>query len=75
MNPVDIYFVGVLCNNVVYLSQVHLLHYIWGVNPSQCFYCLQGNNQKIVGPRGKEAHWVNPYQYILAVWKAIISRE
>ena len=39
------------------------------------FYCLQGNNNKRVVPRGTNDHWVNPYKYILVVWKAIISRE
>ena len=39
------------------------------------FYYLQGKNHKRVGPRGTEYHWINPYQFILAVWKEIISRE
>ena len=52
-------FVGVLCQHFVYLSQVHLLQYIWGVSPYRFFYCLKGNNHKIVGPRGTKAHWVN----------------
>ena len=75
MTPVDIYILGVLCQNFVYLSQFHWLQNIWRVSPLQLFYCLQGNNYKRVGPRGTNNHWVNPCQFILAVWKEIISRE
>ena len=39
------------------------------------FYYLQGNNHKRVVPRGTNSHWINSYQFILAVWKEIISRE
>ena len=40
-----------------------------------CFKYLQGKNNRILNPRGTKAHWINPYQFILAVWKEIISRE
>ena len=43
--------------------------------PCGLCYCLQGNTHNRVVPRGTKAHLVNPYQFILAVWKAIISRE
>ena len=46
-----------------------------GLIPRNLFYFLQGNNQKRVGPRGTKAHRVNPYKFILVIWKAIISRE
>ena len=39
------------------------------------FYCLQKNKQMRSGPRGTKAHWINPYEFILSVWKVIISRE
>ena len=70
-----IYFCGVLCQNVVYFSQVNWLQYIWRVNPSQFFYCLQGNNHKRVGPRVTKACSGNPYKFILAFYKEIISIE
>ena len=37
MTPVDTFFVGVLCQNVVWFSRVHWLQDIWRVNPSQFF--------------------------------------
>ena len=37
--------------------------------------CLQGNNLKRVVPKGTKYHWVNPYLFILSIWKAIISIE
>ena len=46
-----------------------------GLINSNVFYCIQGNNHKRFGPRGTKANWVDPYQFILDVWKAIISRE
>ena len=46
-----------------------------GLIPSHLFYCLQGNNNKRFVPRVNKAHWVNPYKFILAVCKAIISIE
>ena len=46
-----------------------------GLVPHNLFYCLQGNNHKRVGPRGTNYHCVDPYQFILVAWKAIISRE
>ena len=46
-----------------------------GLIPHHLFYFLQGDNHYRVVPRGTKAHWVNPYQFIFAVWKAIISRE
>ena len=45
-----------------------------GLIPHICFGCLQVNNIKRVTPKGTKAHWVNPYKFILSVWKAIISR-
>ena len=47
----------------------------WGLVFHNLFYYLQGNNHKRVGPRGTKTHWINTYQFILAVWKEIISRE
>ena len=62
-------FVGILCQNFVEssISGVLILR--------NFFYCLQGNNHKRVGPRGTKAHWVNPFKFVLAVKKAIISIE
>ena len=46
-----------------------------GLVPHDFSYCLQVNNHKRVGPRVTKAHWFNPCQFIISVWKAIISRE
>ena len=46
-----------------------------GLVPHNLFYYLKVNNHNRVGLRGNNAHWVNPYQFILAVWKAIILIE
>ena len=46
-----------------------------GLISRNLFYCLQGDKHKRFRPRGTNDHWVNPYQFILAVWKAIISKE
>ena len=64
--------------NVIILSICHKFidsSISGGLIPCNLFYCLQGNNHDRVGPRGTKFHWINPYQFILAVWKAIISRE
>ena len=36
---------------------------------------MQGNNHNIVDPRVTNNHWVDPYQFILDFWEAIIQRE
>ena len=36
---------------------------------------MQGNNINRDGPSGTKAHWIDTYQFILDVWKEIISRE
>ena len=46
-----------------------------GLIPRNFLNCMQGNNHKGVGTRGTNAHWVNPYQFILSIWKTILSRE
>ena len=46
-----------------------------GLIPCNVFYCLQGNNHNRVDPIFTNSHCVNPYQLILAVCKATISRE
>ena len=75
MTPVDICFVGILCQNCFYLSQVHRLHYIWRFNTLNLFYCMKGNNHKRVSPTITKAHWVITHQFIPADWKGKMSRD
>ena len=75
MTPVDIYFVGVLCQNFSICHNLIDSSISGRLISCDFFYCLQGNNHKRVVPSGTKAHWVNPYQFILAFWKEIISWE
>ena len=68
MTPVDIYFVGVLCQHFICHNFIDAL-ISGGLIPHNFFYFLQGNNDKRVIPRGTKPYWVNPYQFILAFCK------
>ena len=46
-----------------------------GLIPCRLFCCLQLNNNKKVVPRITKDRLFNPFKFILAVWKSIISRE
>ena len=75
MTPGDIYFEGVSCQNFSICHSFIDSSISGGLAPHNLFYCLQVNNHTRVGPRDTKAHWVNPQQFILAVWKAIIPRD
>ena len=76
MNPLYIYILWVF-----YIRILSIFHnsvdpsISGGLIPRNLFYCPQGNNHKRFVPRVTKVHWVNPYQFILSVCNAIISRE
>ena len=75
MTPVDIYSVGVLCQNFVYFHELMDSSISGGLILLNLFYCLKGNYNNIFVPRDTKAYWFNPQQFILAVYKVILSRE
>ena len=75
MTPTDIYFVGVYVSILSIFQNFIDSSIFGGLVFHYLFYYLQGKNHKRVVPRVNNAQWINPYRFILSVWKAMISRE